>query len=248
MATDYGTFTSGGVIYPLTPSTANSALRDIDPGSYYLLDYLSAMLVRHVGARFAAEATKSSLKGVDGHIVTNIVTSKVAYDPTQYLAQNQVRFPLFAIYRDNDLFSEKSATYRRVATSVNVLYVLPPLTPSQAERLTPLLHGISTVIFERLEEGSDPSYTPPGGTIGQRVGELGGWDMVGLANGRYTGFSAGETLYFPAWQGTINLVERAGWVSSAFQEYSGADVHIDLRDDPTNTTILDVVQFASDVG
>lgn len=248
MATDYGTFVEGGVTYPILTSTANTALRDTDPSIYFLLDYLSAMLIQHVGARFLAEAVKANLKGVDGHTVPGIVASRLSYDPTQYLTQNQVKFPLFSIYRDSDLFSERSATYRRATTTLNVLYVLPPLTPSQAERISPFLHAVSSTIFERLEEGADPSYTPPGSTAGARVGASAGWDMVGLTSGRYTGLSASDVIYFPAWQGVITLVERAGWAPGAFQSFAGADVHEDLHDQSTNTTITDVVQFSSDVG
>src|SRR5882672_3272224 len=245
---DWGTFKVGGTTYPLTASTSNSALLDSDPSIFYTLDYFGAMLVQHMGARFMAEVVKTGLKGTDGKAITSVVGSKLGYDPGPYLTQSQVKFPLLAAYRDNAVFSEKSVTHERDTTVVQVLYVLPPLSPGQAERLTPLLHSVNNILFERTEVGADPSYTPPGGTLGARVWLRSGMDMVGFTSARYTGFSEGSDLYFPAWQATLSIAELTDWVSSAFQNFSGADVHEDLRDDPTNTTILDVVQFASDVG
>lgn len=246
--TDYLGINTGANSYPLTAATTNSPLKDIDPSIYYALDFLAAILQTHLGARWSAEAAKTSLKGVDGKPMGGIVGSKVGYDPREYLTHEQLRFPLLALYRGREQFSERTIAFTSNACALTLMYVLPPLTPSQAERIIPFIKGAVDVMFNKLEQGWDPLYTPPGGTLGQKWSAKAGIDKVGLQDGSHIGLTTGGNLYFPSWYGTLNILESSHPVPSDFQNFTGGDIHLDLKDDPTNTTIPDFVVLATDVG
>lgn len=246
--TDYLGINTGANAYPLTASTVNSPLKDIDPSIYYALDFLAAILTTHLGARFTAEAHKVGLKGVDGKPLTTMVGSKLGYDPRQFLTQEQLRFPLLALYRGREQFSERTIAFTSNACALTLMYVLPPLTPAQAERIIPFIKGGVDVMFNKLEQGFDPLYTPPGGTLGQKWSAKAGIDKVGLQDGNHIGFEAGASLYFPAWYGTLNILESSRPVPSDFQDFAGGDVHLDLLDPPTATTVTDFVVLKTDVG
>lgn len=246
--TDYLSIDTGGNLYPLTSSTANSPLRDIDPSIYYALDFLAAVLNTHLGARFAIEAKKAGLKDSAGRPLTGVVGSKFSYDPIQYLTQEQVNFPILALYRGQEQFSERTISFSSNQCNLTLMYVLPPLTPSQAERLVPFIKGAVDVMFNKLEQGWDPLYTPPGGALGQKWSAVAGVDKVGLTTGNHIGLTASAALYFPTWYGTMSLLESSRPVPTDFQGFVGGDIHIDLKDPTTNTTITDFVVLETDVG
>lgn len=245
MTTNYAGIKLGGVQTPLTASTANSLLRDADPTIFYALDFLGAMLVTHLGARFAAEIKRAK---ADKTFPSGIVAYKVGYDPAPYLSQEQVKFPLLAIYRAEEEYAEHTIVWRRDNSKVNISYILPPLTPGQAEHLHPILRGVSEVIGLRIEQGMDPTYTPPGGVAGDDVWHASGLDMIRLDSARVAGYTAGGDLYFPCWIGSATIRERSDFVASDYNNFAGADVHIDLVDGPTGTTITDFIVAATDVG
>lgn len=242
--TNYAGFKLGGAQYPLTASTANSLLRDADPSIYFALDFLGAMLVTHLGARFAAQVAKI---GAGKLFPAGIVAHKVSYDPASYLSQEQVRFPLLAVYRIEDTYDELTTQYRRESGKIGIAYVLSPMTPGQADALNPILKAVASVVQMRIEQGMDPTYAPPGGALGDRVWAAGGLMEIKLDSSKWLDYPGEGNMHFPCWMGTASVLERSDWVPADYLPFAGADVHIDLVD-PPDATVTDFIVMATDVG
>jgi len=241
--TDYASIKVGGLQTPLNPSTTNTLLRDADPALFYMLDFFSAMLRTHLGARFAAQAAKAGIPGIH-----SVLGMSLPLDPAPWLATNQLKFPLLAIYRTQDTDDERTRIWTRAHCDVTVNYVLPPLTAGQAEILAPILNAVSKVISQRIEQGMDPTYTPPGGIQGDSAWQLSGLDRIWLKSSKWGGYDDGEKLFFPAWTGIVQLEERSDFVPEDYEDFSGAIVNIDLKDHVTDTVLPDVVVIDTSVG
>jgi hypothetical protein len=234
---DYSTFRRGAVTYPLTTSLTNSALQDADPVLFYVLDFLSAMITTYVGPRFMATVGTSAALTA---LITKPVAYRIPYDPSPYLTDNQFKFPLFAAWRQKETFRGRTTTWHMSETLVGLNYVLPPVNAAQAELLLPFLNAVSQVIDDRVENGFDPSYTPPGGNAGDVVWADTGVEQVRMVEGSWGTFTqTNSDLVFPAWQGTIMLKERAEKVTlpNTFSKFAGADVTETNLDVATGTAI-----------
>jgi hypothetical protein len=237
---DWEKFKYGGVSYPLVAATTNSLLRDADPALYWATEYISFSLTRHLGGRLAAEATKA------GAAIPSMVAHAGNVDPGPFILQSnaRARFPYLAIYRRQEQFSEHTSVWEKEVSQWECAYVLPPLNWDQAEKLLPILHAVGQVVGLAIRQGHDPNF--------QSDAKV--WDAnhaglmaIGLTAARYGRYPDAQGLLYHAWLGTIECRERVHAATGNFQSFAGADVAIDVKDDPTDTTVANVVEFDSDV-
>lgn len=240
--TDFASFRHGGTTFPLDPASTRSLLRDADPGIFYALEYYASIIETHIGARLLAEAGAA-----EATHITSAVAETLPLNPEPFLTEDHLRFPLLAVYR-------KGSTYRDAGTrkvsvdALEVVYVLPPLKVSEAERVLPILKAVAAVIDNRTEQGFDPSYTPsePTGTAGELVWALdrAGVTRIGITSVSYGGYAPTPDLYFPAVVMSLTAEERSEAIVTELDEYTGADAAIDLTDS-NNDQIVDFVEIES---
>lgn len=231
-------FYYGGVTFPLTSSTANSLLRDADPAVYYALEFFAQVIATHVGPRLLAEATLAGATDI-----TAAVAESMPIDPAQFLTEEHFKFPLLALNRESTTF--KYLTKRRQAIhKLKLSYVLPPLKPSQAERLLPTLHAVGLLIDQKATDGTDATYTPtaPTGTAGEFV-----WSETRAAVARVEikdatigAYQISNDLFFPAIVMSLEMWELADADTTAYDDYEGADVDTNVRQDSDGTILEDV--------
>lgn len=239
--TEYSRIKFGGLITPLTASTANEILQDADPSIFYMCDFLKAMINTHLGTRLAAQALKAGIQGF-----ASAVGEVVPMDPAPFLTQNQFKFPLLAIYRTQDVETEHSRFHVVSDCQVTVQYIMPPIVAGHMRIVGPILSAVRSVMLARIEQGQDPTYTPPGGALGDSAWNASGLMAIGLQSSKFGGYSDGEKLYFPTWTGTVLLREQTEFLSSDYDTFAGSDLHENLVDPATHTTVNDVVVIATD--
>lgn len=220
---DYAQFRLGGVTFPLTASTSNSLLRDSDPALYYMLDFFAEMIRTHLGSRLAAQAT------VAGLTISNAVAMRIPYDPAPYLLEEQLKFPLLAVYRKQSTF-RGNISRRHHDGEFEVAYILPPLSAAQAEQLLPILRSVGRVLDNRAEMGFDPTYTPPGGSAGALVWSTSyaSLEAVQFLQERFGPYAGMGELVFPAWLGTLKATEGDEYIEGSFEPFNGANITEDL--------------------
>lgn len=233
---DYSSFTYGSTLFPLVGPSA-SLLKDADPALFYLLEFYRSILETHLGSRLLAE---SALAGVTS--ISSAVAEVLPLDPAPFLVQNHLKFPLLAAYRTKSKF-EWEGTYKFSVDDVEVVYVLPPLEPGQAERLMPILRAAARIIDSRTEQGRDPAYTPSGGAAGDSFWQPAGLASAGVREVSYGAFEPADRLFFPAVRLVVEMRERSEFPLSAFEDFEGGAVDIDVHDTATDTTLERVVQI-----
>lgn len=245
---DYGSFTYGAVKFPIpTDGTGPggpgaSFLRDGDPTIYYLLEFCKKMIEVYVGPRLISEA---AIVGFD--VLHGPVGETLPLNPEPFLLENQIRFPLLAAYRQSSKF-EWIGRSKNIVDDMVLVYVLPPMTAGEAERLMPTLHAVALAIDNRVEQGFDPNYTPsaPTGTTGEPFWTRANLTSVGLKTVQYGSFMSDENIFFPAVTMTLEVKARSGFSLEEFEELTGINVHEDLVA-PDQPTYPDLVEFEVDV-
>jgi hypothetical protein len=237
MSGDFGTFNYGGLKFPLSTSSGNSLLQDADPVIFHALAFYSAILTLHMGSRLLAEAAACSAP------ITQAVAYTTPLDPLPFLQEEHFNFPLLALYRVSEKNSYRTLNWSHGTSKIGIAYVLPPLTPGQAERILPILRAAPLIIANRTEQGFDPAYLN-----GAKV-----WSaaFAGLENieapveSQYGSYPGVGNLVFPAWTATITVNERQ-MRETDFGKLNAVDASLDL---PTkgDTTITDFVAFKSDI-
>jgi hypothetical protein len=240
---DYSSFLAGAVTYPLPVANGiggvgASLLRDGDPNVFYVLEFFTAVLQRHIGPKFQAEAITAGATQIQ-----NAVGDVIPFDPEPYLLSRHTRFPLLSASRKSMKFDD-SLGKRLSISDIEITYCLPPVTATEAERLTPILKSVVDVIDNRTELGLDPLYTPTGSTLGANVWELAGVARAEVKNATFGSLEASDDVFFPCVVITLELAEQAATSLTELEPFTGANVHEDLaHPDGTETTILDVVAF-----
>jgi hypothetical protein len=245
--TDYAGFKYGVVQYPLPAAGSGlggagaSLLRDADPAIFYLLEFYKSILETHLGARFLAEVANCSASQIPA-----IVAETLPLDPTPYLTEEFIHFPLLAAYRKGSR-PEWIGRTKHSVDEIEVVYVLPPMQVGAAERLLPALKAVHSILDNRTEQGFDPAYTPtaPTGTLGEVWWQRAGVTSAGVIRASYGGFAGGEPEFFPAITLTIEIKERSDFALSEFEELGSVDVNIDVTDPGSQTTVPDVVEFTT---
>lgn len=237
------TIRQGAVVLPLAASTANSLLQDADPALFHTLGFLRFLVTHHLGARLVAEAA------LCGAPIVAAVGSAMPFDPSPYLASGQLKFPLLAVYRQSSESVQRSDSWLQNNGTLMIDYVLPPLTAGQAERLLPILHACSAMMARAIQLGAEASYVPVGGAPGEPVWRRAGIEKIELASETYGTWSDGGELVFQTWSAQLRISERTDYshgfagstASQDFQPLTAVNIHEDVVDSETATTVPDIV-------
>ncbi len=232
--TDYASFKVGSVEYPLSTGTSLTLLRQCDPSLYHLLEYYAAVLRRHIGPRLIAEAASGGLTQI-----TTAVAETLPMNPEPFLGSQQIGFPLLAAYRKSSKF-ENIGGAKHAVDDIEVVYVLPPMTAGEAERVYPILKAVVGCIDNRTEQGMDPLYAPTGGVAGALVWETAGVTSAGVISASYGAFPATDELFFPTAIIQVELKEKSDVLVTEFEESNGQTANIDIAD-PVQDTVDDFI-------
>lgn len=236
MALETTTFKHGGVVYPLTAVTANSLLKDADPAIFYVLEFYASVLTTYIGARLAAEATLAGLT------IASPVGYQLPTDPAAYLTEEQTKFPLLAVYRVRETLRDRTITWRQDVAEWKVAYVLPPLTPGQRERLSPILRAVGRVLDNRTELGFDTAYASGAKILASSYANL---ESIEVKNATYADWDAGGDLVFPSVLLTLEVKERGAPVTGAYEALVDVDTNID-NTAASETTVSNAVQIRTE--
>lgn len=240
--TDYASFRAGGVDYPLSAALTNTALRDADPAIYYLLEYFSAVLSTHMGARLIAEAAACNHEKI-----TKVVGTQLPMNAEPFLLEEQLEFPVLSASREGSKW--RYAGQRKIQIhTITVTYVLPPMERVQAERLTPFLKAVSAILDNRTEQGFDPAYTPSGAaaaTPGPWGVGFAGFSEIGISEVKYGGFIPQADIFFPAVVMTITAEERQEANIEELALVAGVDASVDLADSFDGSTVETIASIAT---
>lgn len=224
-APEYGTFKIGNTQYPLTASTSNSLLKDADVPLYYLLDFFGNELNFYAGDRWTAEMARAKLT------MPKIVGMKFPNNPFPYLQDTGIKFPLLAVYRVEGKFTEKSISFARTTSNIEIAWVLPPLSMSQMEIAGPFLNSVKDILYNRSEYGFDPNYQHS-----FNYGEAAGFDWIQMTD--YTRMMIPHTttnLPMEALVMKLSMRERDNkGIDNQFETLTGIDTEMDLVNDPND--------------
>jgi len=248
MATGCGTFGVGGAVFPLVSPGTNTALQDADPTLFYALDFWAAMIRQHVGARMLSVIANLSppLNWTNSTGAPDVVRQQYPYDVGPYLLELQAQMPLLACWRGTTTYNKHTAGYYDDNCKFTLAYVLPPLHASQAEQLIPFLRAIEADIRNRTDQAWDPSYAPPGGTLGDQFDSAAyaNVEEIGFLDGAHGAMPASGNLVFPTLIMHGFVIERDNLVNGQFPTFGGGDITVNLVSDDL-TTIPDFVEAST---
>jgi hypothetical protein len=252
---DFGVQQIAGTTLPLLITSGNTFLQDADPVMYFVADYLGAMINTYAGARFVAEVSTPSMglgasQGAPLPITAGVGTV-FTHDPRKYLLAGQFnKFPLLALYRMTTQYEWKRIGWETDKCAIGLDYVMPPLTTGQIQVASPMLRAVEMIVRHMTAQSFDPTYTPPGGLLGQSP------FGAGFANLEEIGWDKGK---YGMWEGPANslgfaAVHMEGFVRerdmlpsealSGRVKFAGADVEHDLTADD-QTTIAPFVNLST---
>lgn len=234
--TDYAGFKHGSVTFPLATGTGNTLLKDADPALFYLLEFYAAVLATHVEDKLLEYATACDAP------ITEAVAETLPLNPEPYLTEEHINFPLLAVYRkaSKPIYIGSA---KHSLDEFDIVYVLPPLEPGQAEQILPILKSVVSVLDNRTEQGMDPTHTPTGGSAGDHVWQTAGVAEAEIKEIRYGGYAPTEDLFFPSVILQLELKEKSDVLVNEFDEWTRFDANIDIEDSVQETTVADVVQI-----
>lgn len=239
-ALESSTFKWGGTTYPLATVASGATgtlVQRVDPAVYYMADYLTTMLATYAGAAWAEQAT-----AVGGQFTgKSIVAYTMTRDPAPDLTDEQIKFPLLAVYRVSAKDFDHTLTWERSDEVWRVDYVLPPMSAAERERILPFLDAAHDITTKKVTDLQDASYRS-----GARIGDTGvtGIMEAGVIDAKFSAWDNGKQL-FPAVQMTLSVKQRRGIPSDAFDDMDGVDLAVDV-DTPTTAPLADVADEAID--
>lgn len=241
MASEESVFRHGAAVFPPPSALTNSLLRDVDPGVFYVLAFYESVLNTYLGTRFAAQALAAGVTS-NGAAITTTVAYTLPDNPTDYLTEHQVKFPLLAVYRVRSTRRDRTVTWRQNVGQWKVAYVLPPLTAGQREQLIPILRAVENVLDNRTELGYDAAYLSGAKILASSYANL---ETIEVKDAEYTAWEAGRDLVFPAIVLTLEVKERGAPISDAYDPLGDVDTNLDNAG-TGETTMSDVVQTRTD--
>lgn len=232
MADNYSTFKHGGTLFPLPSAVTNGLLRDADPALFYALDFYTTVIRTHLTTRLAAEATAIGYASID-----NAVAMAVPYHPLPFMTEEQLRFPLLAVYRKADTFNDRTMTWRLSTGEWGLDYILPPMNAAQAERLLPALNAVRVIVENRTDLGFDPSWNTSARVWGSSYANL---EKIDLQASAIQLWQLGDGLPFHALACTLTVRERQMPVAGAFETLTRVDGDVALDDSPADENVAQV--------
>jgi IPT/TIG domain len=204
-------------------------LQKADPVLFYAIDFWTYIIRRYPGqALVDASLTGSGLADPQGVPIDDAVAQAYPYDVVPYLPSTYIRFPCLAVYRTAAEYTKHSAIYYSDDCSFDLMYILPPLTPSQAESVLPILRAVEQAIKEKTIQSLDPGYTPPGGLLGQTP-----WGLS-FAAVQKIGFERGHLGHLPVGNQVFPFLVMSGkflerdMYQAAQNLFTGVDINVDL--------------------
>lgn len=204
---DYQSFRAGNFVGPLSALTDHSLLEDADPAIFAALDFYRAILTTHLSERFSAEMNRDSVgrADLDGYVVRTVLP----YDPIVFLPQAQFTFPLLAVYRVSERYTQRTSVWYQIESKWGVDYVMPPLDSGQFEQVAPTLQAVARILVDRTARGYDPSYN-----ASQLVWADCGVAEINVTSADYTFLHARDksradiALPFPTLHLELDVIER----------------------------------------
>lgn len=229
MENSFFTFTAKS---PL-PISANEILQDADPVIYHLLSFYKAVIQLHTQDRWNVEVAAAGLPD----LINKTVGYSVPYDPVPFFQDTQFKFPLLAAYRQSEEYSERTTTQYQSVAKVQVLYVLPPFTAAQYERMAPFVTHVSRTLTNRTEQGFDSNYSDGYTSI---------WKLAKLAKIKMKGCTYGNipsetNSFYPTVILNLEVTEQVSTDTRNFQDYDGSDGYISS----SNNAIFDPLDFTT---
>ena len=233
-------FTYAGVAFPLTAAHTGDALLGVaDSSIATLLDFYAYTIGYYLGTALTDAAT------VCGAPITSNVAYKLPHDPARLARVEHLKFPLLAVWRKGEKYEDRTIQRRHRTCDVGIAYVLPPLTPAQLERLVPVLAAVGMVVDDRTRNGRDPGYQS-----GATLQSLTSFEEVRLESAELGAYAwqdvaspNGGGVDFPAWNGSLVLLERQMADSRGLAPYTGSTASI--VESPPDGTTADVVVNAT---
>lgn len=225
------TYGVGGARFPLTTDLTNSMLEDADPSVFHFAAFVAAMLNKYIAPRLLAAAELEGLK------FPSAVETIITVEPAPYLLAHNFKFPLLAVYPRSDTLREKTMGWESSECTIEFAWVLPPLTPRQADKLAPILRAAARMIGQRIRAGADSAYLS--GTSAWRAA---GIERIQLDSTRYGAWGSLEdnAKLFRSLVGTVRIWERDGYLPTDFETLEGVNIAEDLTSSD-GTTIADFV-------
>lgn len=215
-------FRHGGVSYPLTAETTNTALEDADPALHFALDFFQTVIEEYAGDRILAQA---ALVGLN---FPSAVARAIHYEPSPFLQGHDMAFPLLAIYRTDEAWNNHTTTFDKSVSVWSWNYVLPPMDPGSIERLDPLLKSVATIVSTFAMQSFDPSWEE-GATVRDKSGIM----KMEAGPVRYMDFEkldGGQNEWWRAVTGKLIVTERADIVFEDLDVFEGVNVTLDAAD------------------
>lgn len=236
------TFQVGGVVFPLTNTSGNDLVVDADPAIYAVLQFYKYCINTYIGARWLTQATKANILDAKDQLITSPVEQLVPYSPADYLLESQFRFPMLSADRLNEKYEKKFTDATRgwyaVSYTLEVMYMLPPLTAEQMYHLGGFRTLIPRILQDRTELGWDPNYQG-----GVPIFKNAGLDEIQMIDARYIGMENPKNVktFFPAIIMNFEVKERKNYVNGSDPPFTGVDGTIDISDgyQPDNYDMID---------
>lgn len=243
--TEYAALKFGGLVTPLTASTANPLLQDADPALWTVLSFFQALIPIHLGARWDEEFTRAGLTQFVGDTPGGLHRSTalaVPYDPTLFMGSAQLVPPLLAVFPVEEQFSEHTRNWVQATQTWKVLWVLPPLVVDQYFSLSPFLRAAAKVLTERTEGGHDPSWNGD-----QNIITLGTIAYIAVTKARYGNIPQLNTeLFFPTLELELEVREQKGPTPVDQTALAGDDATIEVQDSTGTESFLQTsTEFSS---
>lgn len=238
---DYSQFQTANSLEPLTLDAQDSLLQDADPALFYALDYYTYLINTFPGPRLLLAASSAGM----GSVIQKAVAQSYPWPPDLTLQETQFRFPLLAMYRKTATYRWKTASWEDDVCTIDVLYVLPPLTGGQNEAILPILRAVEETIRKKTTMGFDPGYTPPGGTKGEQPWtlKLAGVESIGFERGHMGTMPGTGTLKFPFLLMEGYIVERDMYVPG--QKFAGGDIEVDLLSSQDGSVVQNFINLST---
>jgi hypothetical protein len=215
-------FKHGGVVYPLTSSTTNTALEDGDPALHYALSLFETVIEEYVGERLLAQAA------IEGLNFPSAVAKAIHYEPSPFLQAHEMEFPLLALYRTEEMWSNHTAAFDKSVSVWSWAYVFPPMGPREIDKLDPLLKSVAVVVSTFAMQSFDPSWED-----GQTLRDLSGIQKMEAGPVKYMDFEpidGGQNKWWRAVTGKLIVAERADIVFEDLDVFEGVSTKVDLAE------------------
>jgi len=232
------TFYLGKVLYPIPTETGNTELKDIDLPIWYLLDWNASLLNIYIGQRW----NEACLAAGRPDLATEIVATQLPYNPVPFLQTANWSFPVLAMYRTSGEIKEVTRSYSRITSTIEIVWIAPPLTAAEFEHLQPFQVGVLATLTDRTEQGWDPNYNN-----GELVGKLAGFAALGMHSYSFELLPKANTnLVMPTVVMQMKIWEENRPTDNQFNVFSGLDGYEQLN--PTNgDPIPNIVEFESTI-